>query len=100
LFEDNRDKVKESINERRVHVDDLVASLECHAVGDFAIGTIIGVSASTVVGYIRNFKRKGIVHIRVCLATGVVAIKGGINGNVQEIHLFGDEGLVCLGTLA
>jgi hypothetical protein len=25
---------------------------------------------------------------------------GGIDGNVQEIHLLGDGGLVCLGTLA
>ena len=74
--------------------------LECHAVGDFDIGVIIDVSASTVVGYIHDFGRKRVVHIRVCFATGVVAIEGGIDGNVQEIHLFGDGGLVCLGTLA
>ncbi len=68
--------------------------------GDFDIGTIVGVSASSVVGYIGNFGRKRVVCIGVCLATGVVAVEGGIDGNVQEIHLFGDGGLVCLGTLA
>ncbi len=100
MFEGNQDKVKESVNDGGVHVDDVVALLECHAMGDFDIGTIIGVGASTVVGYIRDFKRNRIVRIRVCLAAGVVAIEGGIDGNVQEIHLFGDGGLVCLGTLA
>jgi hypothetical protein len=61
---------------------------------------LVGVGASTVVGYICNFGRKRIVRIGVCLAAGVVAIEGGINGNVQEIQLFGDGGLVCLCTLA
>jgi hypothetical protein len=100
LFEGNRDEVKESIDEGRVHVDDVVASLECHAVGDFDLGAIVGVGKSTILGYIRNFGRKRVVRIGVCLPTGVVAIEEGINGNVQEIHLFGDGGLVCLGTLA
>jgi hypothetical protein len=100
LFEGNQDEVKESINEGRVYVDDIVASLECHAVCDFVIGAIIGVSASSVTGYIRNFKRKRIVRIGVCLTTGVVVVEGGIDGNIQEIHLFGDWGLLCLGTLA
>jgi hypothetical protein len=100
LFESNRDEVKESVNEGGVHVDDVVASLECHAMGDFDVGAIIGVGASTVVGYIHDFGRKRVVCIGVCLAAGVVAVEGGIDGNVQEIHLFGDGGLVCLGTLA
>ncbi len=68
--------------------------------GDFDVGAIIGVDASTVVGYIRDFGRKRVVRIGVCLTAGVVAVEGGIDGNVQEIHLFGDGGLVCLGTLA
>jgi hypothetical protein len=100
LFEGNRDEVKESVDEGRFHVDDFVALLECHAVGDFDVGAIVAVGTSTVVGYIHNFERKRIVRIRVCLAAGVVAIEDGIDGNVQEIHLFGDGGLVCLGTLA
>jgi hypothetical protein len=100
LFEGNQDEVKESIGEGGVYVDDAVALLECHAMGDFDIDAIIGVGVSTVVGYIHNFERKRIVRIEVCLAAGVVAIAGGINGNVQEIHLFGDGRLVCLGTLA
>ncbi len=100
LFEGNRDKVRESVNEGGVHVDDVVVLLECHAVGNFDIGTIVGVGASTVVGYIRNFGRTRVVCIGVCLAARVVAAEGGIDGNVQEIHLFGDGGLVCLGILA
>jgi hypothetical protein len=100
LFEGNQDEVKESVDEGGVHVDEVLALLEYHAVGDFDVGAIVGVSASTVVGYIRDFGRKRVVHIGVCLTTGVVALEGGINGNVQEIHLFGDGGLVCLGTLA
>jgi hypothetical protein len=100
LFEGNRDEVKESIDESGVHVDDIVALLECHAVGDFDNGMIVGAGASAVVGYICNFERKRIVRIGVCLAARVVAIEGGINGNVQEIHLFGYGGLVCLGILA
>ncbi len=88
LFEGNRDKVKESIDESGVHVDDVVALLECHAVGDFDIGTIVGVGAFTVVGYICNFGRKRVVRIGVCLAAGVVAIEGGINGKEQELLFF------------
>jgi hypothetical protein len=33
--------------------------------------------ASTVVGHIRDFERKGIVCIRVCLVAGIVAVEGG-----------------------
>jgi hypothetical protein len=68
--------------------------------GDFDVGTIVGVGVSTVVGYICDFKRKRLVHIGVCLAARVVVVEGGINGKVQEIHLFRDGGLVFLGTLA
>ncbi len=100
MFEDYHDEVEESINEGRVHVDDVVALLECHAIGDFDIGAIIGVGAPTVVGYICNFKGKCIVCIGVCLAAGIVSVEGGIDGNIQEIHLFGDGGLVCLDTFA
>jgi hypothetical protein len=43
--------VKESlVNEGGVHVDEVIVLLECHAVGDFDIGAIVGVGASTVVG--------------------------------------------------
>ncbi len=41
-----------------------------------------------------------IVGVRVCLATGIVIVEGGIDGNVQEIHLFGYGGFVGLGTFA
>jgi hypothetical protein len=82
LFEGKQDKVKESINKGRVHVDDVVALLECHTMGDFDVSAIIGVGASTVVGYICNFGRKRVVHIGLCLTAGVVALEGGINGNV------------------
>ncbi len=56
LFEDYLDKVKESIDKGRGYVDDVVALLECHAVGDFDVGAITGVGASTVVGYICDFR--------------------------------------------
>jgi hypothetical protein len=92
------DKVKESINEGRVHDDDIDALLECHAMGDFDIGMIIGAGASTVVGHISDFRGKWIVLIRACLAAGIVSLEGGIDGNVQEIYLFGYGGLVHLGT--
>ncbi len=68
--------------------------------GDFNVGAIVVVGASTVAGYICNFRRKRIVRIGVCLAAGIVAVEGGINGNVQDIHLLGDGGRVCLGTFA
>ncbi len=99
LFEGNQDEVEESINEGGVHVDDVILLLEYHTVGDFDVGQIVGVGTSTVVGYICDLGRKRVVRIGVCLATGVVAVEGGIDGNVQEGHLFGDGGLVCLGTL-
>jgi hypothetical protein len=69
LFEGYQDKVKESVNEGRVHVDDIVTLLECHALGEFDVGMILGVGASTVVGYIHDFRGKWIVRIGVCLAT-------------------------------
>ncbi len=50
LFEGYWDKVKESVNEGRIHVDDVVVLLECHAISDFDIGMILGFVASTVVG--------------------------------------------------
>jgi hypothetical protein len=100
LFEGYQDKVEESIDEGGVHVDDIVALLECHAMGDFDISAIVGVGASTVVGHICDFRGERIVCIGVCLASGKVALEGGINGNIQEIHLIGDGGLVCLCTFA
>jgi hypothetical protein len=100
LFEDDRDKVKESVEEGGVYFDDVVALLECLTVVDFEVGVIVGLGTSTVVGYIRNFNRKRIVPIGVCLTAGIVAVEGGIDGNVQEIHLLGDGGFVCLCTLA
>jgi hypothetical protein len=84
LFEGYWNKVKESIDEGRVHVDDVIASLECHAVGNFDIGAIIGVGASTLVVYICNFRGKWIIHIGVCLAAGIVSIEGGIDGNIGD----------------
>jgi hypothetical protein len=60
LFEGNGDEVKENLDEGGVHVDDVV-SLECHVLGDFDIGTIVGVGAPTVVGNICNFRGKWIV---------------------------------------
>ncbi len=77
MFEGYQDEVEESIDEGGVHIDDVVALLECHAVGDFDIGAIVGVGASTVVGYIRNFERKTIVRIGVCFAAGIAAVEGG-----------------------
>jgi hypothetical protein len=96
LFEGNQNKVEKSVDGGRVHVDDVVALLDCRAMGDFDVGVILGVNTSTVVGYIHDFGRKRVVCIVVCLATGVVAVEGGIDGNVQEIHLFGDGGLAHL----
>ncbi len=81
MFEGYQDKVEESVNEGGVHVDDVVALLECHAVGDFDIGTIVGVNASTIIGFIHNFRGKWIVRIRVCLSNGIVTVEGGIDGN-------------------
>ncbi len=68
--------------------------------GDFDAGVIVGVSTSPVIGYIRDFRGGRIVRIGVCLAAKIVAVEGGINGNVQKIHLLGEGGLVCLGTFA
>ncbi len=64
LFEGNQDEVKERVNEGGVHVNDVVALLECHALGDLDVGAIVDVGASSVVGYICNFGRKRIVRIR------------------------------------
>ncbi len=67
---------------------------------DFDVGIFVGVGVPTVVGNICDFRWKWIVSIRVCLVAKIVSIEGGIDGNVQEIHLFGYEGLVSLGTFA
>jgi hypothetical protein len=77
-----RSRVKESVNEGGLHVDDVVVLLECHAMGDFEVGAIIGVGASTAVGYIRDFRGQWTVRIGVCLAAGIVSVEGGIDGKV------------------
>ncbi len=100
MFEGSQDEVKENVDESRLYVDDVVALIECHVMGDFDVGAIISVVTSTIVGYIRDFNRKKIVRIGVCLTAGIVAVEGGIDSNVQVIHLLGDGALVCLGTLA
>ncbi len=81
MCEGEKDEVEESIIEGRVHDDGVIVLLECHAIGDFDVGAIIGVGASTVVGYICDFRGKWIVPNRVCLATGIVSIEGEIDGN-------------------
>ncbi len=50
--------------------------------GDFEVGAIIGVGASTAVGYIRDFRGQWTVRIGVCLAAGIVSVEGGIDGKV------------------
>jgi hypothetical protein len=92
LFEGNGDKVEEGIDEGGVHVYDVVALFEGHAVGDLDVGMIVSVGGPTVFGIIGNFRGKWIVRIGVCLAAGIVPVEGGIDGNVQEIHLFGYRG--------
>jgi hypothetical protein len=42
----------------------------------------VGVNASTVIGYICNFRGKWIVRIGACLAARIVSAKGGIGGKV------------------
>jgi hypothetical protein len=66
LLEGNGEEVKESVDEGRVHVDDVVGLLECHAVCEFDIGMIIGVGALTVVGNIHDFRGEWVVRIGVC----------------------------------
>jgi hypothetical protein len=68
LLEGNGDKVKEGIDEGSVHVYDVVALFEGHAVGDLDVGTIFSVGAPTIVGNVGNFRGKQIVGIGVCLA--------------------------------
>ncbi len=58
--------------------------------GDFDVDAIIGVNASTVVGYICDFRGKWIVYIGVCLTARIMSLEGGIDGNVEEIWK-GDE---------
>ncbi len=98
MFEGNGNKVKECIDEGVVHVCDVVALFEGHAMGDLDVGMIVSVGGPTVFGNIGDFRGKCIVGIGVCLAAGIVPVEGGIDGNVQEIHLFGYRGLVGLGT--
>ncbi len=92
--------MEEGFNEGGVHVKDVVALFEGHAVGDLDVGTIISVGAPTVVGNVGDFRGERIVGIRVCLATGIVLAEGEIDGNEQEIDLFGYGGLVGWGTFA
>ncbi len=68
--------------------------------GDLEVGMIISFSAPTVVWNVGNFRAKWTVGIGVYLATRVLFVVGGIDGNIQEIHLFGYGGLVGLGTFA
>jgi hypothetical protein len=69
-------------------------------VGDFDIGTIISVGASTVIGNVRDFRGKWIDRIGVFLAAGILFVEGGIHDNVQEMYLFGYGRLVSLGPFA
>jgi hypothetical protein len=61
LFEGNCDEVEESIDEVGVHFFDIVVLLECYDLGEFDVGMIIGVVASTVIWHISNFRGKWIV---------------------------------------
>ena len=82
LFKHHRNEVKEGNNERRVHVDDIVATFLGHGVRRLDGSAGARVDGTGVVGHISDFVGEGIVVIGIRLAAGVVRIKCVINGDI------------------
>ncbi len=76
------DKVKEGVNEHRVHVADVVASFLGHAVRRFDGSTGVRVNGTGIIGHVVRLGGVGIVAIGIRLCAGVMCIECVVNGDV------------------
>ena len=100
LPERDRNKVEEGVNERRVHVDDVIASFLGHAVRCFDGSTGVRVDGTGIIGHVVGLGGEGIVAIGIRLRAGVVCVECVVDGKVQQFHLLGDGRFVRLRTFA
>ena len=70
LFEGDRNKVEEDINEGRVHVDDVVLPFVGHGVRGFDSVTFVRVNGTCIIWDIVNLGGEGIVFDGICLTAG------------------------------
>ena len=82
LLEGDRNEVQKGVDERRVHVDDVVATFHGHGVRGLDVQAGVRVGGAGVVGYIGWFGGEGIVGNGIGLAAGVVRVEGGIDRDI------------------
>ncbi len=82
LFKHHGNKVKEGVNECRIHVDEIVATFFGHGVRCLDGSTGVRVDGTSVDGHIAGFVGEGIIGVGVRLAAGVVCIKCVNDGNI------------------
>jgi hypothetical protein len=100
LFEDNRDQIKEHVDEHGVHVDNVVVLLQRHPMGALPGGTIVRVDGAGIVGHVGDISGEGITINRVSLVACIMFVEVGVDRDIQQVHLLGDGGFVHLGAFA
>jgi hypothetical protein len=99
-FKGNEDQIKERVDERGVHVDNIVALLQRHPVGALLSSAIVRVNGAGIVGHVGDNSGEGITINRVSLVACIMFVEVGVDRNIQQVHLLGDGGFVHLGTFA
>ena len=82
LPERDRNKAEEGVNERRVHVDDVVASFLGHAVRRFDGSAGVRIGGTGIIGHVVGLGGEGIVAIGIRLCAGVMCVECVVNGDV------------------
>ncbi len=100
LFEGIGYQIKERVDERGVHVDNVIALLQCHPMGALPGGVIVRVNGAGIVGHVRDIGGEGMTINRVSLVACIMFVEVGVDRDIQQVHLLGDGGFVHLGTFA
>ncbi len=82
LLEGNGDEVQKSIDEGRVHVDNVIATFLGHGVHGLGSGAGVRVDGTGVIGHIIDIGGEGIVGRGISLTAGIVCIEGWVNGDI------------------
>jgi len=75
-FECQRDEADEDVDERSIHVDNVVARFEENRVCYFGSRAFVSVSAHREIGHFIDVIREWIIDIGVSCACGVICVEG------------------------
>ena len=95
-FESRRDEANEGVDERGVHVDDVVARFEENRVRYFCTRAIVVSGSRAEIRHFIDIVGERIFVVRIRFTCGVVQVEVWIHRDVEQVHLLGDGRLMRL----